>query len=450
MVGTLLLVSGIVLGQAAPAKADKAPDAPAAKAPAAKAPAAANGQAELAAKVASLVRQLDAREQAKREAAEKELIALGPEILTLLPPLTPRTPAEVRNRLGRVRGALVKAEVEATTRPSLVTLSGEMPASAALAEITRQTGNQLVDYRERRNQQASDPMIKVELDKVSFWEALDTVLDAANLTLDNFDEEPTALAYVARGDNAAPRVGTASYGGLFRLEAKQIQSTRDLRDSNLRSLKLTADAVWEPRVKPIVLEIPLADLSAASESGEPIEIDNSEGTLEVPVEGAGGAAEIEFPLKSPERSVKQLASLKGKITAVVLGKVETFEFADLDKVKAAEMERGGVTVTVDSCRRNGDIYDVGMRVRFDRAANALESHRGWIYENECYVLDAKGQRVENAGLEATLLDVNEVGLSYKFDLGEGVTPAKHKFVYKTPAAVIKIPVDFELKNIDLP
>jgi hypothetical protein len=48
-----------------------------------------------------------------------------------------------------------------------------------------------------------------------------------------------------------------------------------------------------------------------------------------------------------------------------------------------------------------------------------------------------------------LLDVNEVGLSYKFDL-EGATPAGHKFVYRTPAAVIKIPVEFELKNIELP
>jgi hypothetical protein len=91
-----------------------------------------------------------------------------------------------------------------------------------------------------------------------------------------------------------------------------------------------------------------------------------------------------------------------------------------------------------------------MRVRFDKAANALESHRGWIYNNECYMLDPKDVRIENAGLEATLLADNEVGLSYKFDLGENVTPAGHKFVYRTPAAIIKIPVDFELKGIDLP
>ena len=48
---------------------------------------------------------------------------------------------------------------------------------------------------------------------------------------------------------------------------------------------------------------------------------------------------------------------------------------------------------VENCRKNGDIYDVSMRVRFDRAANALESHRGWIYDNECYMVDGKGRRI---------------------------------------------------------
>jgi hypothetical protein len=279
------------------------------------------------------------------------------------------------------------------------------------------------------------------------------VLDAANLTLYNFDEERGALAYTSRGGDAPPRLGKASYGGLFRLEPSRIEATRDLKASMMHSLQLTADAVWEPRVRPIVLEVPLAEVSAKDENGGDLAIDQSQGTLEVPVEGTNAGVEIEFPLSAPARSIKTLASIKGKITAVVLGKVETFEFSDIDKVeraKAAEVERGGVTVIVDSCRKNGDIYDVSMRVRFDRAANALESHRGWIYNNDCYMLDTKGTRIENAGLEATLLADNEVGLSYKFDIGENAKPAGYKFVYKTPAAIIRLPVSFELKGIDLP
>ncbi|MEX2174390.1 MAG: hypothetical protein WD872_08510 [Pirellulaceae bacterium] len=437
MIQSLLLVCLLAAGQVA------AGQAPAAKP-------AGDAKAELAGKVKLLVRQLDSNEQDKREAAEKALVELGADVLPLLPDVTDRTPAEVSNRLGRVRSALMKLAIEATTKSALVTLAGEMPVSQALAELTKQSGNALVDYRERFNQEPRDPTIKVELKGVPFWQALDTVLDAAELSLYNFDEEDGALAYTARGEEAVPRVGQAAYSGLFRLEPTRIDATRDLRNTSNRSLRLAIDVAWEPRIRPIVIEQPLDEVSATDEAGNAILVDGSEGKLEVPIETTNAAVELEIPLQAPDRSVKQIASIKGKLTAVVLGKVESFEFAGLDKLKASELERGGATVIVDQCRKNGDIYEVNMRVAFDKAANALESHRGWIYNNECFVTDPKGNRIDNVGVEATLLADNEVGLSYKFDLGEMGTPAGHKFVYRTAAAMIRVPVEFELQGIDLP
>lgn len=406
---------------------------------------------DIAAKVRALVGKqgLGHDEMAKRDEAEKALVALGPDVLAHLPTISPRMPAEDQVRLKRVRKVLEDAVVATATKPSVVTLSGEMPLSEAIKQISQQTGNKLVDYRERFNQEGSDPKIKVDVKAVSFWQALDTVLDAAGLTIYNYDEERGALAYTSKGETAKPRVGSGSYSGLFRLEPSKIEATRDLKSSSMHSLRLTVDAIWEPRVTPIVLEVPLAEVSAKDENGKSLDIDKTEGTLEVPVEGTGAAVEIDFPLTAPSRSVKTLASLSGKITAVVLGKVESFEFVDIDKAKSAELERGGVTVVVESCRKNGDIYDVSMRVRFDRAANALESHRAWIYDNECFLLDGQNRKFENVGLEATLLGVNEVGVAYKFNL-EGGTPAKAKLTYKTPAAIIRIPVDFEIKTVDLP
>lgn len=405
---------------------------------------------DLATQVKALVRQLDDNAQAKREAAEKELVNLGADVLPLLPAITARTPAEMKNRLARVRSALMKVAIEATTKSALVSLAGEMPVSQALAELSKQSGNALVDYRERMNQEQRDPMIKVELKEVPFWQALDTVLDAASLSIYNFDEEQRALAYVARGEEAVPRVGQAAYSGLFRLEPSRIEAVRDLRNPANTSLKLTLEVAWEPRVRPIVLEQPLDEVSATDEAGAALIIDGSEGKREVPVEATNAAVELEIPLQLPERTVKQIASIKGKLTAVVLGRVESFEFANLETLKAAELERGGATVVVDSFRKNGDIYEVNMRVAFDKASNALESHRGWIYNNECFLTDPKSNRIDNVGVEATLLSDNEVGLSYKFDLGEKGSPAGHKFVYRTAAAIIRVPVEFELKGIDLP
>ena len=449
MIETIFLIGALALGQAAEKAADKTTDKGAA-APAATDDKAA-ADAELAAKVKRLVLLLDSDEQAKREAAEKDLVAIGSDVLPLLPPITGRTPAEMSNRLRRVREALMKTTIEAAAKPVFITLSGEMPVSKALAELSKQSGNRFVDYRERRSQEARDPMIKVDLKDAPFWLALDTVLDAAELTLDAFDEDRGALAYVARPEGALPRVGKASYAGLFRLEPTRIEAVRDLKNPDIRSLKVFFDAAWEPRVRPIVLELALNDLSATDDAGKAVPIDTTDGDLEVPVETTNAAVELEIPLVAPDRSVKQIGSVKGKLTAVCLGKVESFEFPDVAKQKSAELERGGATVIVDSFRKNNDIYEVNMRVRFAKASNALESHRGWVLNNECFLLDPKKNRIDVVGDEATLLDDNEVGLSYKFDLGdEKATPAGHTFVYRTAAAIIQVPVEFELKGIDLP
>ena len=446
MNAALVLLGLLVVGQA---------DAPAKKDPPAEVASADAKNEELTLKVRSLVKQLDANQSAQRDAAEKDLVGLGSDVLPLLPVVNNRTPAEVRNRLARVRAALLKIAVEAATKPATVTLEGEMLASEAFKKISEQTGNKFVDYRARFNQdeddpKLSDPKIKVSLNKVAFWQAVDTVLDAAEFSLYDYDDESEALAYTARQDGAIKRTGHAFYAGLFRLEPSSIEAVRNLKNPTSRSLRLTVDTAWEPRVRPIVLQQPLADVVAKDENGNSLTFDGTQGEPEVTVEGTNAGVEIDFLLNAPERSVKKIASLKGKLLATVLGRVETFEFPDLDKVKQAEQERGGVTVIVDECRKNGEIYDVSMRVRFDKAANALESHRGWIFNNECYLTDAKGNRIEQAGIEAELQDVNEVGLSYKFDLGDAKSAAGFKFIYKTPAAIIRIPVEFELTDIDLP
>src|SRR5262245_44492025 len=89
-----LLWCGLSLGQVAGAK-------PAAetKPQAAENPAAQQAEGELKAKAAALVRQLDSDEIAKRDGAEKELIALGPDVVQHLPAFTPRMPGELRLRL---------------------------------------------------------------------------------------------------------------------------------------------------------------------------------------------------------------------------------------------------------------------------------------------------------------------------------------------------------------
>src|SRR5690606_8466669 len=84
---------------------------------------------ELATQVQRLVRQLDDEQLARREAAEKGLVELGPKALSLLPPNSPRLTAETRERLGRARRQLEIALAESAAEPTRVTLSGSMKLS---------------------------------------------------------------------------------------------------------------------------------------------------------------------------------------------------------------------------------------------------------------------------------------------------------------------------------
>lgn len=404
---------------------------------------------ELATKVQRLVKQLDEEELARREAAEQALVELGVPALELLPANSPRTSAETRERLGRVRRQLEIALAESAAKATRVTLSGEMKLSAALAAIVKQTGNQVFDYRDEFNQQKTDPTIKVELKDAPFWEALDTVFDEAGMTLYNYSGRANALAMVARAtDSELPRAGRAAYAGRFRFDGLSIIASRDLRNPANHSLRLTLEAAWEPTLRPIVLVQPLDQLVALGEDGKPLVIDGTDGAIEIGVEGTATAVEFDVNLQLPPRDVQKIGSLQGKLTAIVPGRVETFEFTDITKAKNAVQRRAGVAVILEEVRKNEDVYEVRMRVEFDKAANALESHRSWVFENEAALFTPEGTELSPDGLEETRREPNAAGASYKFVLEE--EPVGYKFVYKTPAAIMKLPVEFELKNIELP
>ena len=404
--------------------------------------------ATLKADVAKLVKQLDDAQLPKREAAEKELLTLGPKVLELLPNITRQTPAEVKERLTRVRKQLETAAAESATKPTRVTLKGPLKLSEAIAAIEQQTGNKLIDYREQFNQQARDTNVQGDFQDRPFWEVVDKLLDQSELTTYSFSGQRGALAFVARNEQEVDRSGRGTYAGMFRFEPLRAEASRDLRNPENHSLRLFLDIAWEPRLQPIIVTQALSDLKATDDQGADLPIDGREGEIEIPVDGDSAATEMYVPLQLPARGTRKVASLKGKLQVLAPGRVESFEFTDLEKAKNVEQRKAAATVTVDQVRKNQDLYEVRMRVKFESAANALESHRDWIYQNPAYLVDASGERLDNVGLEATLQEEDQVGVSYQFIAPDGVKGCK--FVYITPVSIIQLPVEFELKDIELP
>jgi hypothetical protein len=133
---------------------------------------------------------------------------------------------------------------------------------------------------------------------------------------------------------------------------------------------------------------------------------------------------------------------------LVPGRHATFKFDNVTKADGKSQRLGGVQVTLDNVRKNGAVWEVHMRFALDEANGALQSHRNWVFQNLSYLIDKDGKRIENAGFETTRQSPNEVGVAYLFDMPDGLEGLS--WVYETPAAIVDLPVEYELKDIELP
>jgi hypothetical protein len=252
--------------------------------------------------VRRLVGQLDAPVLAQREEAEKKLIEMGPSVLDLLPVVTDRTPAEIQQRVGRIRQKLERAAGEDVGRASLVTLKADaLPFSKVLAMLADQSGNSIVDYRQQFGHVVTDPPVTIDLVQKPFWQAFDAVLDQAGLAVYPYGGE---IRVVGKAEGQVPRAAAASYAGPFRLEPIEMLAQRDLRLPASRSLRVMVEIAWEPRLRPIFFRQRMADVAVVDDHGMPVELQNPTADRELPITPGKSSAILELNLVSPSRSTR--------------------------------------------------------------------------------------------------------------------------------------------------
>lgn len=411
---------------------------------------------QLARQVGRAISQLNDDRAAERDAAEKKLMELAgtstaqvDNFLQALPKQTDQMPVAVRERLARIRKQVEDRAAKAATAATTITLAAkDMPVAEVIAAIEKQTGNRFIDNREQQGEQtnAKDTRINIELKGEKFWPAVDQILDQAKLGIYAYGGKE-ALSIVARDAADSPRHKHAAYNGPFRLDITDVQAERSLRQPKQTSLKLQLEVAWEPRLRPIAISQPVADLQATTDSGGKLTVSQPTANLDVEVPNGTQAAEITLPFDLPPRSVKRITALHGKLHALVPGRQVKFRFDDLANAAGKTQRMGGVQVTVEDVRKNNAVWEVHMRFSLDEDNGALQSHRAWVFQNLSYMLDKDGKQIDNGGLETTHQAKNEVGVAYVFDVPgiEGLS-----WVYETPAAIVDLPVDYEIKNIELP
>jgi hypothetical protein len=403
--------------------------------------------ADLKARVQQLVGQLGV--PAKQVAAETELIKLGPDILPYLPDAKAKLTDAQRERLTAIRSTLQEAKVLRELAPRTVTLQNpSIPLSQALDQLKQQAGIEIADAREAKT---DDPPLKLNLQRATFWQALDTIAREADLN----------VSVYGKGGQISLRDGPhrelpVCYSGLFRIQVRRVNVVQDLlADTHLCTVHL--EIAWEPRFHPLFLQNKLESLVAQDDKGMALKAPNDGGRS--PLLGSI-FSEVQLTLEAPRRAANSLGLLKGDLSVIGPGKMLEFSFDKLAKVekqtpddKLPSKTQEGVTVKLREFTTESDLWTVGVLLEYPPGGPDFESFESWLVNNKAYLVAKTGQRFTDSGYEIDEQTGNRAVITYRFaeenDLVLG-KPADWKLVYRTPGVMAKVPVHFEFKDLPLP
>ena len=399
------------------------------------------------ASVRSLVRELDAPQKAVRDAAEQKLIDLGPAVLGMLPRLKQNDSAELALRLDRIRLALLRVRAAANLHGSKVTLAvKDKPLAEVLAEIERQTDDKLIDYRRQFGQQSDDIPVTLDVRDLPFWETIDRLGEVTGLEPYHFAHED-GLALIARTAASPSTAAYVRYDGAFRVQAKKLTISRSLVAAN-SDLQIELEAAWEPRLRPLFITVRMAKFTAVDDADQTIAPSNPDAVLEIPPQGRASKVDVKLSFAGPPRSVRAVKSLRGTFDVLLPAEMHTFRFEQLGEREKQEQRAAAATVTLDSSKTGNGRVEATLRLRYDRPANALESHRAWFYKNPAFLEGPDGTKIPPGTIELIRQADDELTLRLLFPAPEDVS--RHVLVYQTPADLVALPVEFEFRDLPLP
>ena len=233
----------------------------------------------------------------------------------------------------------VRKELE----PRLVNLvQAGIPLSDALAALQKQTGNVIAD---RRKNTLDNPKLNLNLNNVTFWQALDDITSKARCGYSLYQNDGT-LALV----DAALRKANATYAGICRLAVKQVSVTRN-EDSGQGFCNVLMELAWEPRFHAIYLDVGATKaVFAGFEATRNRPMGNSQ-LVEIAGPGQIKVEErmlwnLELRLPAPPRACPSIESLSVQLKLIGPAKLLTFRLSNLSPLKeAVEQIQEDVKVT---------------------------------------------------------------------------------------------------------
>lgn len=402
---------------------------------------------ELSEAVYRLEQQLSAQSIPERDAAEERLIAWGLPVLDHLSPMLESQSADVQQRLSRIRGELEKKAIVAVTNASKLQLNGELSLVEVLDQIAKQTGNKVT--AESVTETKMEQKIGWDGKPMEFWSVMRRLQEEYGLVVDPFGGEKFAIGFhEAPLDESNNQITPVFHNSsVLCVELTRIDSSRVLAQAEFNRTTYGVTVRWEPRLRPISIDIPQASLKVVDQFDQVWSDATNTGINYGMVQPE--YQQLEYSLIQPlvSRRVEEIKSLSGVAVAVLPGRIENFQFPGIGAVPPdTKQTKGGATVTYDGMLKLDDLYGARIGLSFSEENNALESHQSWAYQNECYLETQDGRKIESIGTETYQQENTRLGMMFLFP----EYPADAKLIYRTPAAIVKVEIPFELKGIKLP
>lgn len=394
--------------------------------------------------VRKLVEQL--KDPKKAKAAEAELVKLGPDILPFLPP-TASLSGPQKKHVVAVRQALNQALVVRDLAPQRVTLKGDMPLQQALEHFAQQTKMRLFDRRLAKD----NPVLKLDLDKATFWDAADAIAKGADARISLYESDHQ-LALRAGPHRPLP----TSVHGMFRTQVKEIVTRRDF-ESDGHICELGLELAWEPRFQPLFLyrasKIVVKDDKGQDLQVFPLGTGRDQVTSRL-------ATRIPLRVQAPPRACQKLSLVQGEVALVGPARMLDFTFAALDKLKSEGVvpmqAQDGIRVYLRKLvainTDDGERWSITLELDYPSDGPEFESFEQWLINTQAVLVDRANRRLTTSEFEIPDQTGHRALITFHFTNGKkGLgKPADWKVVLTTPGRIATVPVPFQFKDVELP
>ena len=318
----------------------------------------------------------------------------------------------------------------------------------ALQALAQQAG---VEVADRRQDRSDNFKIKLDLDKVPFWQALDTIAREADLRVSLYQKDGK-IALVDGPHQTLP----VSYSGIFRVVVQELDVVRIL-ETGAHLCRAHLEIAWEPRFQPLFLE----------SRPEGLELKDDRGNTLKPLENGSGRAAVTKPLALDTQVVMQAPTrqahsidLKGALTLVGPSKMLRFTFDNLAKIERGNVKQErqqsqeGVTVKMTEFAVEPERWTARFALQYPAEGPDFESFESWLVNSEIYLEKAAGkQRLRPATDDLNEQPGHRALAVYYFTEENGQELGKAadwKLVYRLPGTILRVPVRFEFKDLALP